>query len=207
MLPITPLVHSVSDIAILSQNLGFHNSAMRKTEEDNDIADMGDLGEEYDGMWALIMDKGYQGAVEILRAILPRKKPCNGTLSGQDERGNERMPSYRIIVENVFWRQCTLWGLIGSKYRWAEKNYDLLFRFSAALTNMHIKWHPLRDEEGRAFRQYKNRLNSIGVNTAQKRKTAQTEYRARRKARLALNFSARQQHEEGGVAMLDLLHE
>lgn len=95
---------------------------------------------------------------------------------------------------------------MGSKYRWDEKNYDRLFRLCVSLTNFHIRWHPLRDVDGASFRKYKSRLYSVGAETASKRKRAQSEYRARRRARLARNFSSRQ-NEEGAGAMLDLLNE
>ena len=48
----------------------------------------------------------------------------------------------RIIVD-VFGRQCTLRGLINSKWSWSEQLYDRFFTFWVALTNAHIQMHPL----------------------------------------------------------------
>lgn len=91
---------SVADLVILRENLKFHRNALRKTEsEEADYHDIGALAEEFKGFWALIMDKGYQGAEEILRAVIPKRKPRNGVLTSEDTRRNKKIASDRIIVE------------------------------------------------------------------------------------------------------------
>ena len=50
------------------------------------------------------MDKGYQGAADDLRAVIPKKKPVRGLLSREDEEYNKKLSSGRILVENFFGR-------------------------------------------------------------------------------------------------------
>ena len=70
-------------------------------------------------------------------------------------------------MENFFGRLTKLWGVISSKYRWSEEGYDDIFRLCVALTNYHISFHPLRDEEDATnYKQYKNRNYVIGENIA-----------------------------------------
>jgi hypothetical protein len=54
--------------------------------------------------WAVLVDKGYQGAASLTRAVHPKKKPRNGRLTAVDLRRNERVSSDRVLVENYFGR-------------------------------------------------------------------------------------------------------
>ena len=65
----------VSDIDIMVHMKTFHDTALAKTEEKKDVSDTGILSDRYQDSWASLADKGYQGAVEFVRAIYPRKKP------------------------------------------------------------------------------------------------------------------------------------
>lgn len=69
------------------------------------------------------MDKGYQGAAEIIQAVPPKRKLRDGFTVLEKERRNRKVASDRIIVENDFWEQCALWIVMSSKYRWDEKFY------------------------------------------------------------------------------------
>lgn len=177
---------SVSDIEIMKEMHEWHVKASRKSNAENDVTDIGILSEEYPDSWAVLVDKGYQGSMEFLRTVHPKKKPQNGILSMEDEAYNKKVSSDRIIVENYFGRLCSLWAIAATKYRWAESNYDKLFRLCVALTNQHIRWHPLRQEDHATFQRYKNRQYSIGAEIARKRKRIQERYKARRKARLSV---------------------
>lgn len=71
---------------------------------------------------------------------------------------------------------------------------------------MHIKWHPLEDKDGKAAKKYKKRVVEIGTARIQKRKAAQSRYRAKRAARMSLEFGGDNETPEMGAgAMLDLL--
>lgn len=78
------------------------------------------MGELFDGFaifWALLVDKGYQGLLEYLQAIHPKKKPPRTNLSFDDNRRNEKVFKDRVVVENFFGRMATLRILISSKWR------------------------------------------------------------------------------------------
>ncbi len=52
-----------------------------------------------------------------------------------------------MIVKNYFGCLTKLWCVISSKYRWAEEGYDDIFLLCVALTNCHISFHLLHDNE------------------------------------------------------------
>lgn len=158
---------AVSNIDLFGRNITFHSVCLQKADDDLIIADIGPLAEVLHGFWAAIMDNGYQGAAHIVRAVLPKKKWHSGVLTSEQGRTNARFSSDKIIVENYFGRQCFPYNILGSKYKLGEKSCDVQFRLSVCFTNMHIKWHPLRNDDGHAFRRYKNRLNTISIDTAQ----------------------------------------
>lgn len=95
----------------------------------------------------MIMDKGYQGTAEVVRAITAKKMPQNRVIHADNERTNRRIASDRIVVENVFGRVEFLWNIESSKWRWAENNYDVVFCLCVELTNLYITWHPLLEED------------------------------------------------------------
>lgn len=117
---------SVSDLTIFRKNISWRRVALSKTEaEIVEISDMGPLVQTFKGQWAILMDKGYQGAAEIARAITPKKKPKGGSLTNEEILNNVSIACDRSIVERYFGRQCVLWAVIGSKWRWEESNYDM----------------------------------------------------------------------------------
>ena len=76
----------------------------------------------------------------------------------------------------------------------------------AILSEMHITWHPQRDEDGRSFKNYKRNVISIGEESIAKCKRTLAAYRARLSGCVARNFSGLYQKARGG-AMLDILRE
>lgn len=195
-------VGSTADIDIFYKGLAWHKSQLRKSTEDREVTDVGPGVDRFPRYWAVLMDKGYQGAAEQVRAIIPAKKPKGNDLSRRDIESNKKIASDRIIVENFFGRQCTLWTVVANKYRWAEGSYDPIFKLTVALTNAHILRHPLRAEDGDLYWQLVNRRVEIVENTVGKRRRSQQRYVARRKARLSQRLS-RPALEEGGGAMHD----
>ena len=83
--------------------------------------------DKYPESWAVLVDNGYQGALEFCRVIHPTKKPPHAVMPPADFRRNRLISSDRIIFENVFGRLCGIWnvmGLIGS----GTKNRVILFQ-------------------------------------------------------------------------------
>ena len=188
---------SVHDLTIFRHNLEFHRTALRKTENDRSLFhDIGPFISEFPNSWSVLLDKGYQGALELVRAIIPKRNPPRNVLCTEDQRSNQRIAHDRIVVENYFGRLCKLWTIMSAKYRWSEKNYDKFMRICVALTNAHVRLHPLRAGEGDSYRRYLQRIGSIGREISRKRKRQQSEYRARRRATLALRFPEAHQRSE-----------
>ncbi|KAH9118435.1 hypothetical protein AeMF1_008414 [Aphanomyces euteiches] len=117
-----------------------------KRPNDYNLLDEGPLRTEYPDEWALLADKGYQGAQNTCRSIIPTRATQSNRMSLQIEQTNERISSDRIIVENWFGRHCTLWAICSEKYN---------------LTNYQIRLSPLRDEDGHEYRRILNRLKFI----------------------------------------------
>lgn len=175
---------SVSDITILKKNKDFHLQALRKTDQEMDELDVGLGSEDYPESWALIVDKGYQGSAAFLRAILPKKKPNLGVLNLEEKKKNKKISEDRIIVENFFGRFVTLWSVFGRRFRLCESSFNSFFKLAAALTNIHVKFHPLRAEEGDNFAKFIRNIIMNGRNKERNRKDKQQEYRENRRARI-----------------------
>ncbi|RHY14419.1 hypothetical protein DYB36_004675 [Aphanomyces astaci] len=153
---------SVSDITICDSNSDFHLEHLQKAGNDGEAVDAGPLSGEYPDSWALLADKGYQGLHRRLRAITPMKRPAGGLLSLEDMTNNDKIASDRVVVENFFGRLKTLWAVASETYTWKRENYDLFFQACVAFTNVHIKFLPLRDEDGHNLNRYVNRMLSSG---------------------------------------------
>lgn len=76
-----------------------------------------------------------------------------------------------------------------SMYRWDDRVYNKSVRIIVSLTNIQVTLHPLRCEDGDFYRRYVRRLIDSEEDVARKRKSQQSEYRACRRERMALQFS------------------
>ena len=139
---------SVLDLTMFRSMSHFHRRATKKNEHDRLSPAHGPLRTLYPMNWAILTDNGYQGAAYSLRVLYPKKKPPHDRLSLDDERRIAEMSSDLVILENFYGRQCSLWAITGSKFRWSEGFYDSIFQFSVALTNFRIGWHALREIDG-----------------------------------------------------------
>ena len=181
---------ATSDIDIFQRMRNYHLHNLKKSTVGSEISDTDPLSAEHPEMWGVLVDKGYQGAQEFIRAVHPIKKPPNSTLTLSEEQFNRRVASDRIIVENYFGRVCGLWSVLERKWRWAEESYDNIFRLCLALTNWHVRNHPLRRDDFNRFQRIRNRLYEIGTESALKRKRTLERYRAKRRRRMDIQFRA-----------------
>ena len=156
------------------------------------MSDLGMHHEQYPNSWAVLADKGYQGLQELLRTIHPIRKPPRGVLSISDEAFNRNVSSDRIIVENFFGRLGSLWALFSTKWRWSNNLYDDFFQAGVALTNFHIKSHPLRAQDNEKFTRFRNRLAHIANENVQSRRRVLSRYQERRRVRLNQQFRRHQ---------------
>jgi hypothetical protein len=136
---------SVHDFTIFKDNVEGYKTFLEKKSSDHKVEDKGELKNKYPKHWALMADKGYQGAVELLRAILP----CKGKeITKEDTLRNKKIAKNRIICENFYGRMKKLFKIMEGKFKWDEKMYSIVFKVCSALTNYHIMKYPLRNEDG-----------------------------------------------------------
>ncbi|RHY23469.1 hypothetical protein DYB32_009185 [Aphanomyces invadans] len=175
---------SVSYKTIFDANLGFHLCHLSKQADESTLDDQDDSDAT---QWAVLADKGYQGIQRDVRAVLPTKKPPRGVLTSDNVRRNDRIASVRVVVENWFGRMKCLRAVCSDIYRWSRKSYDVVFQTCAALTNVHVRFHPLRAEDGDAHAQNVNRLMSMGDKVTKNKSAESRTYRLKRKGRLSMS--------------------
>ena len=191
----------ISDVDIFYENMGWHKAEPQKSPEERNVTDVGPFIEPFSRYWAVLMDKGYQGAAREFRAINPVKKPKGRDLARAQLNADRQFSSDRIIIENFFGRRYTLRMLMANKWRWAEEIRHV-FQFTMAMTNAHVLHHPLIDEDGNKRRQIINRRCHIMESTTVKRRCVQERYRARRRARIEQRLRSRS-FVQGAGAMTD----
>ncbi len=99
---------SSADIDIMHLHAAAHTRMLKKHKGEELIVDVANFVDDHDNSWAVLCDKGYQGAREFVRAIHPKKTPQLGHLTTQDVAYNKAVSSDRIIVENYFGCLCQL---------------------------------------------------------------------------------------------------
>ncbi|KAF0726311.1 hypothetical protein Ae201684P_001162 [Aphanomyces euteiches] len=175
---------SVADIAVFESNEDFHRSQLAKQNDESNIRDDGPLVEIFSNQWIVLADKGYQGLANRLRAVTPVKRLPGSILSMEHEQLNADIATDRVIVENYFGRLKTLWSVANDIYSWKRENYDMFIQTCIALTNVHIRFLPLRSDDGQNYNQYINRLMAIGAKMVEKRASTTQKYLRKRKPRL-----------------------
>ena len=76
------------------------------------------------------------------------------------------------------------------KWKWSLDFYDDVFRLCAALTIVHVRTLPLRQDDGARYRQSRNRLFSIGQDIRRGRAVIVVRYNERRRVCLNTCFRA-----------------
>lgn len=104
------------------------------------------LSAEYKWKWAILVDKGFQRVQKSLQGVHPNRKPASGILSLLEERFNEKISGYRVIVENRFGRMEQMCTVINRKFKWAESNYDMIMKLCMVLCKYQIGSSPFPEE-------------------------------------------------------------
>lgn len=84
---------------------------------------------------------------------------------------------------------------MGSKWRGKEVLFNLFFMVCAALTALHIIYHPLRAEYSNLHTSAKNKLYEIGPQSFDKRKANQAAYMEKKRRTNDINFRAMEYHD------------
>jgi hypothetical protein len=99
---------SVSDLTMMINHIDDHVRMLRKSDNELLLTDHGEESHRYGESWAVLYDKGYQGAASAVRAIHPKRRPQGGQLTDEEVRRNERVSSDRVLVKIFFGRMCNL---------------------------------------------------------------------------------------------------
>jgi len=134
-------------MSIMNSRIAVYQELLTKAEHERDLDDDGEGSEQYPHQWAVLVDKGYQGAANQIRAIVPTKRPINGTLTAEQTRRNDGLSTERVVVENFYGRLKAHWKMLREVFRWDLFCFDAVATICFALTNYHILRHPLRSSD------------------------------------------------------------
>jgi hypothetical protein len=168
---------SASDLTLLLGRTQIHRHMLRK--EPQAAAEIDSEPTDFPNSWAMLVDKGYQGAFRVLCVLQPKKQPRGGFLSVEDITRNRAVSSDRVIVENYFGRVCRLWNAMYLTYRWSEASYDQVSRLCFALTNFHVNLMPLRAQDSDHYLSILAKDASMGAQLREQRARTQREFRIR----------------------------
>ncbi|GMF42198.1 unnamed protein product [Phytophthora fragariaefolia] len=171
---------SKSDVTLFLERKDVHMEMLQKNVKELEIENNGEGAAQHPIQWGVLVDKGYQGAEGIIRTIQPKRKPRGSELSRQDVARNRLVSSDRVLVENVFGRACMLWKAMYVTYKWSEVRYNMIDRICFALTNYHVSYMPLRNDDNVRYRSVLARYEYMADEAKQKRARSQKAYRLRR---------------------------
>eukprot|EP01121_Diplochlamys_sp_Union-15-3_P021641 TRINITY_DN8865_c0_g1_i1.p1 TRINITY_DN8865_c0_g1~~TRINITY_DN8865_c0_g1_i1.p1 ORF type:complete len:154 (+),score=7.40 TRINITY_DN8865_c0_g1_i1:59-520(+) len=147
------------------------------------MIDRGLLSNEHPYSWALMADKAYGGAEKRIRMITPIKTPKNV----HDRTLNNRIGSVRVICENYYGRMKVLWGSTRETYRWDHSLYDTMISICISLTNYHLLYNPLREDDGIFYRKVMDSYTDEEGLLRSKQSEWNSKYRARQRERMRSN--------------------
>jgi len=181
---------SVHDYSIFTLNSDMHKKNTTKKPEDKSVPDKGLLQKEWPTLWAMLLDKAYNGAEKQVRAITPNK---GNNLSYQDDLLNEHIAHDRVIAENFYGRATQLWGALRETWRWDHGVYDQVVCLLYALTNLHIMFNPLRAQDRDYYSLLVEKYIADGKERIEKEKQWKKNGKERKLMRLKLAKSSRPQ--------------
>ena len=86
----------------------------------------------------------------------------------------------RVIIENFYGRMKLTWGLIRNKYKGSHADYDAIFEIAYGLTNILLKYSPLRAEDGQYYIALQNELLTKNIFKKKELKDKRKEWRKKR---------------------------
>jgi hypothetical protein len=101
------------DFVIFQESVPFYRTFLEKELGDELLPDP-ESGQE---RWVLLANKGYTGANEFLRALIPRKALPGRSLSETENLSNRRLSCARVICENFYGRMKGLFRICSEKFR------------------------------------------------------------------------------------------
>jgi DDE superfamily endonuclease len=84
---------SASDLRIFEEGIESHRQMLSKTAAEKAEPDYGEGADVFRDFWAVLCDKGYQGAGAMTPTLQPKKQPRGGSLTYQEGQFNIRVSS------------------------------------------------------------------------------------------------------------------
>src|SRR5688500_17629575 len=106
----------------------------KKSREELQLNDDGPNYEAFSKYWNILLDHGYQGMLELLQVVTPKKKTPGKSLTREERKRNFEMSHDRIIAETYFGQLCMLWSLKHKKFRWVFGKYKDWVKLAIVLT-------------------------------------------------------------------------
>ena len=108
------------DFVVFQESVTFYRAFLEKEFGDEHLPDP----EPTQAYWAILADKGYTGAGEFVRSLIPRKALPGRPLSEFDVLNNNRLSSARVICENFYGRMKGLFRICSDKFRGKTLYYN-----------------------------------------------------------------------------------
>lgn len=128
--------------------------------------------------WALLADKGYVGANERIRCVVPIKSV--GPLTPEQKEYNDCLSSTRVICENYYGRLKQKFKCQSDCYKGDAKFYEIFSDICIALTNYDIVQRPLRQDD---YRFYSKLLKNDQLKKEEKKRIRHEKYLERKERR------------------------
>ncbi|KAG3089523.1 hypothetical protein PC121_g4300 [Phytophthora cactorum] len=152
---------SKSDLTMMLDRRAVRMERLLKTPQELGQDDNGEGAVQHPLAWDVLVAKGYQGAGAVRRTIQQKRKPRDGELSHQDMTRNRLVSSDRVLDENYIGRVCMLWKVMYTTYKWLEVRYGMIARTCFALTNFHVSFMSLRNEDNKLYYSVLSRYQSM----------------------------------------------
>lgn len=173
-----------ADVKIFRQNSRLHNEASKKYIQWLYYEDNGLFEHHRDGFLAILADKSYQDAGDLLGIIQSMRAPICGFLTASQLGFNRKASSDPITVKNYFGRLTGLRTVLSQKFCWIGWTYGNVFRSCLAMINCHMHSYPLRETDNAHVVGIRNRIVSKSAIEADKRKITKKRNTARRRQRM-----------------------
>lgn len=138
----SPAFHgSVHDMTIFSSMAPTYSLFLLKSPQDAELPD----SEAHQTSWSILVDKGYVGAAEKVRCMVPKKR--NQIQTAEDVQYNIQLSSTRVICENFYGRMKLKFKAASDCFKGDPKNYEMISDICIALTNFDVIQRPLRQDD------------------------------------------------------------
>lgn len=139
---VSPAFHgSVHDMTIFSTMAPTYSLFLLKSPQDGELPDT----KMNQTSWSALVDKGYVGAAEKIRCMVPKKG--NQIQTVEDLDYNAQLASTRVICENFYGRMKLKFKAASDCFKGDPKHYEVISDLCVALTNFDVIQRPLRQED------------------------------------------------------------